>query len=497
MWTTRGVRIVWACASVVAGGCVGGQEGGLEVDLAATATMQHLLAPTMMLGRVRDIALGNVDGDAEAEVALVYDGTDGRRLLLLDDELHGYQQIADLSGSCETPATHVAFGKRASGTDLLAIGNALTTSGTRRFCVIEVTQTSPTATYAVRFQGPPSGEAWGSGVQLSALAFDSVDGDETGELLVGRSASSGYRYWVYDPDAATAFARMYRGGANWGTGSVSHLGTFQNVNSPPIGGTKLVATGGASDPFVDLIGDVAASASLDRVPGAEDSGLGEAMLGSAIALPAMHVTSHVGGNHALSGTQVRVVRGTFRADFAGLANTQPDRAQAIFHMHHVVATQPVNTEGGSNMYQVGFKLHVAPSDDQSVVYVMWRVRFDDVGALPQIVIKPKYGGEYQEAEAKYYRSTPITNATNELLKGQPMRFEAELGAVGDGCAANARPLRVRISSTRDFTAPSLWANDGVGGRPSPHCISTSILSSVGNLVHGVRTDNVSVDVFPQ
>lgn len=152
-------------------------------------------------------AFGDVDGDGRAELGLISDATTGPRVFLYDDAEGGFVPLwsgAETWGAAAT-GTDIALGD-ADGDGDAEIAFSRNHDSNARYFVHD----GP-PDFGLLHQG---GEAWGAGSFATAVAFGNVDDDPAAELGVTRRASLNERAIVLD-DAAAGFATLTQFGQTW------------------------------------------------------------------------------------------------------------------------------------------------------------------------------------------------------------------------------------------------------------------------------------------
>ena len=189
------------------------------------------------------IAFGNIDDDAEDEVAIGRAGGTGTRYWILDDAEHDYAPL--LTSGSESywhdgdEVTSIAFGDvDGDGTDEIAIGRKCGShcddSGENkdaRYWVLDVEQAAPEFAndFFILYYG---GTTWNGTSRTTALAFGDVDGDGTDELAVGRHriGVNPTRYWIKSYNDATGdFDIVFRGGETWNTDAYTTALAFGDI----------------------------------------------------------------------------------------------------------------------------------------------------------------------------------------------------------------------------------------------------------------------------
>jgi len=140
-----------------------------------------------------DIAFGNVDDDAAAEMGLARKSAVNERALVLDDAAAGYAPLARFGETWNENAyaTAIAFGD-ADGDGVDEVGLAREVTVNPRFYVYD------DATAATPFREIwGGGERWPGGDHATAIAFGQIDAVPGEELGVGRRTAAGPRVWLY------------------------------------------------------------------------------------------------------------------------------------------------------------------------------------------------------------------------------------------------------------------------------------------------------------
>lgn len=170
------------------------------------------------------VALGDVDGDGLAEIAIGRAAPDGPRVFLYDDAQAGFAPLWDTGDEWATGvgATGVAFGTVDTdpGLEFGAITDA--TAGPRVYV-----HDDAGANYAPLWQ---AGDDWGEGGRGTAIAFGDVDGDGLDEAGYTRISRLNAR--VFLNNGADGAPRWTYGEA-WGEGAWATSIAFGNVDDDP------------------------------------------------------------------------------------------------------------------------------------------------------------------------------------------------------------------------------------------------------------------------
>lgn len=216
-----------AYATAVALGDLDG-DGLAEVALGRSAAFgdrfflfddaQHAFTPLLSLGRDWEpgsyptaLSLGDVDGDGRAELGVALRANRGDRLLIFDDALNNFAPLLGYGADW-------GFGRYPTA---LAMGNldadaAFEVSMARasrdgaRLLVLD----DGSADFVLLFD---AGSDWDANQSATSLALGDVDGDGRAEVVLGRRTQVDDRLFFYD-DALTAFSLLHTVGSDWELG---------------------------------------------------------------------------------------------------------------------------------------------------------------------------------------------------------------------------------------------------------------------------------------
>lgn len=179
---------------------------------------QHAFAPLLSLGRDWQrgsypiaLSLGDVDGDGRAELGVALHANRGDRLLVLDDALNNFANLLAYGadwGFGRYP-TALALGNL-DGDAALEVAVARTARDGARLLVLD----DYSADFALLFD---AGSDWDANQSATTLALGDIDGDSRVEVMLGRRTLVGERLFFYD-DALDAFALLHTAGSDWELG---------------------------------------------------------------------------------------------------------------------------------------------------------------------------------------------------------------------------------------------------------------------------------------
>ena len=169
------------------------------------------------------VAFGDVDGDGFDEFGISrYIGINDR-YFICDDATNNFSVI--FSGGTgwggQAYATSIAFGD-VDGDGMDEIGITRHTIAHFRFAILDDAKNG----FTTLFSG---GDDWGQSEFATCIAFGDVDGDGLAEFAVGRNASRGPRYYIFD-DANAGFNQLIAGSENWGQQAYTTSIAFGDVD---------------------------------------------------------------------------------------------------------------------------------------------------------------------------------------------------------------------------------------------------------------------------
>lgn len=172
-------------------------------------------------------AVGDIDGDGRAEIAIGRKATGNMRFSLIRF-VGGMQQVDELetggeNWGREAYTTDVAIGRDRFGTGLLAVARKSTTNG--RFFVYRYDASGLTLLFS-------GGANWGRDFYATSIAMGDMDNDGRLEIAVGRFANQNARFQIYKTlDGTYSDLRLiHSGGENWGSGSYTTGLCFGDVD---------------------------------------------------------------------------------------------------------------------------------------------------------------------------------------------------------------------------------------------------------------------------
>ncbi|MEM9840661.1 MAG: M12 family metallopeptidase [Pseudomonadota bacterium] len=196
-------------------------QNGAEVQLEAFGTGWGRSAYAV------DVAMGDVDGDGRDEIAIVRYATSGNRYHVYDDAQAGFALMhAGGTGWGQGAwGTAIALGDvDGDGRAELAVGRRSPVNA--RFYIYD----DATTGFAALGSG---GSGWGQGAVTRGLAFGDVDNDGREELGIVREHDSNHRYSISELDGTTWKNEVHLGGSGWGPGAYGTTIAFGNVDSDP------------------------------------------------------------------------------------------------------------------------------------------------------------------------------------------------------------------------------------------------------------------------
>lgn len=173
------------------------------------------------------LAIGSIDGDSAAEIALTRYTTAGERVYLWDDAVHNFAILWTMGSdwATESYATHVALGNW-DGDDAQEMGISRTSRNDDRLYLLDDAGTA----FATLLT---TGSDWERNSYPTATAIGNITNDNTADFVLGRYAKANDRLFLFSENGLWTSS-----GNSWGRGdtvTALAVGDVDGDNRPEIG----------------------------------------------------------------------------------------------------------------------------------------------------------------------------------------------------------------------------------------------------------------------